>query len=114
MRKARFFSVCVFFVLSGVFLSAQETDISKKQSEDTELLQNNNQSNESAHEAGFYFKDYFPVARMHNHSMNFLGAGLSYDYYSPIVIPVPQSLGNGLTLGFSGKIDFAGSFANSV
>lgn len=70
----------------------------------------------SPHEVGFYFKDYFPVARMHNHSYNFIGGGLSYAYHSPLKIPVftqaQNVFGSYLNVGFSGRIDAVGAMAN--
>ncbi len=70
----------------------------------------------SPHEVGIYFKDYFPVARMHNHSYNFVGGGLSYSYHSPLKIPVfakaQNVFGSYLNIGFSGRIDVVGALAN--
>lgn len=70
----------------------------------------------SPHEVGFYIKDYFPIARMHNHSYNFVGGGISYAYHSPWKIPVFQKaqniFGSYLNIGFSGRIDAVGALAN--
>lgn len=109
MKKSYIFVLlCVFFVLP-VMAQSEET---------TELVDTVDVIDESRtpHEVGIYFKDYFPVARMHNHSYNFIGAGLSYAYHSPLKVPMPKFAqkftGAHWNVGFSGRFDVVGSYAN--
>lgn len=73
--------------------------------------------NSNPHEVGFYFKDYFPIARMSNHSNNFAGGGLSYAYHSPFTFVLPEFMpsifGQYWNVGFSGRLDFVGASKNN-
>ena len=72
--------------------------------------------NPNPHEIGVYFKDYFPVARMSNHSYNFAGGGVSYAYHSPFTFVLPEFMpsifGQYWNVGFSSHLDFAGVSKN--
>ena len=73
--------------------------------------------NPNPHEVGVYFKDYFPIARMSNHSNNFAGGGLSYAYHSPFTFVLPEFMssvfGQYWNVGFSGRLDFVGASKNN-
>lgn len=103
------FLLGVFFCFITLFtVTAQEESFS---STDDSFVADNNQQNINPQEIGLYFKDYFPVARMRNHSYNFLGGGINYAFYSPIIIS-PDKANEENRLGFSGRFDISGSFAN--
>ncbi len=102
--------------MSISFVCAEEAVQGETPAEETaavqqpDVLLHDDSENRSPHEAGIYFKDYFPVARMHNHSFNFIGGGFSYAYHSPWNIPVTAKLqnvfGNSMNIGFTGRADF--------
>lgn len=68
------------------------------------------------HEIGIYFKDYFPVGAMKDHANNFIGGGLSYNFHTPWLISIPESVqgvfGESLNFGFSARFDYEYCFAN--
>lgn len=72
--------------------------------------------NVTPHEIGIYFKDYFPVGAMKDHANNFIGGGLSYNFHTPWLISIPESVqgvfGKSLNLGISARFDYEYCFAN--
>lgn len=68
------------------------------------------------HEIGIYFKDYFPVGAMKDHANNFIGGGLSYNFHTPWLISIPESVqgvfGKSLNFGFSARFDYEYCSAN--
>lgn len=68
------------------------------------------------HEIGIYFKDYFPVGAMKDHANNFIGGGLSYNFHTPWLISIPESVqsvfGESLNFGFSARFDYEYCSAN--
>lgn len=93
----RILAVLLAMLSTTVFLFAQEEQTDEITTTATEIIE----ENRSPHEVGVYFKDYFPVARMHNHSYNFIGGGISYAYHIP-----------DFPLGFSCRMDAVTTNAN--
>ena len=88
------FESTIFFLLFVGFIFLFINPVFAQENETSESSVNIFESERSPHEVGIYFKDYFPIARMHNHSYNFVGGGLSYAYHSPYRIPVYNEVQN--------------------
>ncbi len=118
----------IFFTLLCFSVFAQNNSISNVNEEESTEAESSVTSakakwgfkfkdeNPNPHEIGLYFKDYFPVARMSNHSYNFAGGGVSYAYHSPFTFVLPEFMpsifGQYWNIGFSSHLDFAGVSKN--